>query len=323
MKPESLSKLFVKAAGFAGQNATLHVLEGLQTRLITFGELLGCSTTKSSGKDARGIEFLRKRRILFVFYVERLRASLPGVAVLTFDTKKFSPTVAVSLEELLSRLRTRSGISVPTDGGYTFSPVGFRSVDDGAEILKELASFFRDVLEVYGDACFAPKDAAQLKLADARRSSGSNPEEPPAGVDPVVWRQICERRGQPGFRKKLLAAYENRCAVTRCSVEAALEAAHLTPYSQEADYRVTNGIMLRADIHTLFDLHLIAIDPATLKVRLHPSLREAYGGLEGTPIHLPKAAMQRPDSDRLRWHFERWLQVQGLVNKVQPVGSHL
>lgn len=51
--------------------------------------------------------------------------------------------------------------------------------------------------------------------------------------------------------------------------------------------------MLRADIHTLFDLHLISIDPSTMRVRLHPTLIDSYEGLDGESVRLPTAAAQR------------------------------
>jgi HNH endonuclease len=63
------------------------------------------------------------------------------------------------------------------------------------------------------------------------------------------------------FRKKLIAAYRGRCAVTDCDAYDALEAAHILPYRGPAFDHVTNGLLRRADIHTLFDLNLIGIEP--------------------------------------------------------------
>lgn len=80
-------------------------------------------------------------------------------------------------------------------------------------------------------------------------------------IDEVTLRAIKSRRGQPEFRKSLLQAYGNKCCITGCSVISVLEAAHIIPHSEETNYKVTNGVLLRADIHTLFDLNLIGIDP--------------------------------------------------------------
>jgi predicted restriction endonuclease len=73
-------------------------------------------------------------------------------------------------------------------------------------------------------------------------------------------REIGDCRGQPEFRNRLIAAYGGVCAVTGCNAVAALEACHLAPYSGAQSNHVTNGLLLRADIHTLFDLDLIGIE---------------------------------------------------------------
>ena len=69
-------------------------------------------------------------------------------------------------------------------------------------------------------------------------------------------REITVRRGQKKFRKALFAAYRNRCAVTGSSVYFVLEAAHIDRYFGDHSNHVTNGLLLRADLHTLFDLQL-------------------------------------------------------------------
>lgn len=87
-------------------------------------------------------------------------------------------------------------------------------------------------------------------------------------------RQIACRRGQAKFREKLLAAYSGRCAITDCDAEPALEAAHIRGYLGDKEHHVTNGLILRADIHTLYDLDLIAVHPSTLVIHVGKSLKE-------------------------------------------------
>lgn len=70
---------------------------------------------------------------------------------------------------------------------------------------------------------------------------------------------IVRRQGQPAFRKKLLKAYNNRCAISRCDCPDALEAAHIRPYRGRYTNHIKNGILLRSDIHTLVDLGKIRI----------------------------------------------------------------
>lgn len=117
---------------------------------------------------------------------------------------------------------------------------------------------------------------------------------------------IKRRRGQTEFRDKLLAAYRKQCAVTKCRVEGLLEAAHIRPHSVEVNYDVSNGLLLRADIHTLFDLKLLFID-SQLKVRLAPALiASEYKDLNGREILLPHSPLELPNRDALRERFKEF-----------------
>ena len=114
---------------------------------------------------------------------------------------------------------------------------------------------------------------------------------------------IVRRRGQAAFRASLLAAYNSTCPVTGCKVEALLEAAHIIPYLGITTNHIQNGLPLRADIHTLFDLQLLAIDPETLTVLLAPSLiGSEYSELAGRSIGLPTQATHHPSREALRTH---------------------
>ncbi len=118
-----------------------------------------------------------------------------------------------------------------------------------------------------------------------------------------VLASIVRRRGQSQFRKKLLDTYDSRCAVTQCDAVDALEAAHIHPYLGDASNDVTNGLLLRADVHTLFDLYLISIDPDSMRVALSPQLRQSsYALLEGRTLGAPRIEAQAVSSDSLRWH---------------------
>jgi hypothetical protein len=117
-------------------------------------------------------------------------------------------------------------------------------------------------------------------------------------------RAIVQRRGQPDFRRKLIRAYGGRCALTRCDALAALEAVHIVPYCGPESNHVTNGRLLRADIHTLFDLDLIRIEPVNMTVVLGPALEGTmYGKLAGKSITLPAKPSDYPNHQALA---ERW-----------------
>jgi hypothetical protein len=149
-----------------------------------------------------------------------------------------------------------------------------------------------------------------VTILDARLGADEG-EEPhlieysPDGVDrrEVVNRQIRSRRGQSQFREALRKRFGDRCAVTGSSIVALLEAAHISPHRGELDNNLANGLLLRADVHTLFDLYLLAIHPQSLRIELHPSIECEYGELAGKPIRRPrgiglslKALQQRFDS---------------------------
>lgn len=106
--------------------------------------------------------------------------------------------------------------------------------------------------------------------SDAKKSTHSK-ENP---VDEITYRAIKTRRGQPEFRKALLLVYAQQCPITGCKVESVLEAAHIIPHTEETNYTISNGILLRADIHTLYDLNLIGIDGCGMVV-VSKSLQES------------------------------------------------
>ena len=71
------------------------------------------------------------------------------------------------------------------------------------------------------------------------------------------------RPEQSKFRTMLLEEYNTTCVITGCTTQAALEAAHIIPFSQDGSDTLENGLLLRADLHLLFDKGFMAIDPNT------------------------------------------------------------
>ena len=114
---------------------------------------------------------------------------------------------------------------------------------------------------------------------------------------------IYRRRGQKPFRQALLATYDYRCVITDCDAESALEACHILPYKGEQTNLVTNGLLLRADIHTLFDLQLIAIDEDTNDILIAECLKKTtYEYLTTKSIRMPTKKLDWPDKGALRKH---------------------
>lgn len=124
-----------------------------------------------------------------------------------------------------------------------------------------------------------------------------------------VLRQIKKRRGQKQFRDKLTLK-QPRCAVTKCLLTDILEAAHIMPYRNDSHNDISNGLLLRSDIHTLFDLNLLAIHPITLAIHLSPELLNS----EYTQYHLSKIDVKHklnPMALNERWEiFEENITLQ-------------
>lgn len=143
-------------------------------------------------------------------------------------------------------------------------------------------------LRTGGVETLVPEDPEPISTEDARMR---------------ILRAIHERQGGKAFRDSLLRAYDQRCAVSDCDAPDALEAAHVVPYLGQHTNRVDNGLLLRADLHTLFDRHLIAVDTEEWKVLVTPSLRRTtYGAFHGSPLRRPKRAELRPQKAGLDEH---------------------
>jgi len=116
-------------------------------------------------------------------------------------------------------------------------------------------------------------------------------------------RSIVIRRGQPDFRRKLLLAYGEQCAITQFDSPTALEAAHIAPYKGDHTNHVTNGLLLRSDIHTLFDCGLLAINTSDMTVVISPELiGTRYEFLRARELHLPLSQNDRPNIEALNDH---------------------
>jgi putative restriction endonuclease len=118
------------------------------------------------------------------------------------------------------------------------------------------------------------------------------------------------RRGQGAFRLMVMDAYERRCAVTGEKTLPALEAAHIRPYKSVESHDVANGILMRSDVHRLFDQGYVTVTP-DYRFRVSPRIRDQfhngliYYDLHERPIRLPEATEQKPDASALEWHSSK------------------
>lgn len=117
---------------------------------------------------------------------------------------------------------------------------------------------------------------------------------------------IASRRGQKAFRDNLLYYYGETCLITGPILPDMLEAAHIQPYSEGGAFELSNGLLLRPDIHTLFDLGLIGIKPEDLTIIISKSLEKTdYKYLQGKPSRIPRDLQHKIDRNALRNHKDK------------------
>jgi putative restriction endonuclease len=118
-----------------------------------------------------------------------------------------------------------------------------------------------------------------------------------------------QRLGQRSFQAVMLAAYHRRCAITGTKISPVLQAAHIRPVTAGGQHRIDNGLLLRSDVHTMFDRGYLAIDPH-FKLQVSPRLRTDFGNGEqyyakaGQLIEVPERRVDRPAREFLEWHLD-------------------
>lgn len=121
---------------------------------------------------------------------------------------------------------------------------------------------------------------------------------------------VLPRLGQGSFRLIVADAYDRQCALSTSHVLHVLDSAHIKPYAASGTHSPTNGILLRKDIHTLFDLGYITVTP-NYKVEVSKRIKEEfdngkeYYSMHGNAISLPKTEQFRPSQEMLRWHNDK------------------
>ncbi|RAI69302.1 hypothetical protein DOZ80_14215 [Pseudomonas fluorescens] len=217
-----------------------------------------------------------------------------------------------------------------TDQGHRYDLVFKRPLKAGGRLVYERYDpASHGIWELYRDdtvttkskmrtRCFSG-NLLQKELENAEKISESEGDfdfinEPDARAR--ISRAIVLRRGQGAFRRALIEAYEGTCAVTGCTAIDVLEAAHIVPYRGEHTNRVDNGLLLRADIHTLFDLGYLWIEEGNIHLVAH-LLDTEYGKLNNRKLRLPRKKADSPSADALAHHASETKKVASLVTDLQ------
>ena len=184
---------------------------------------------------------------------------------------------------------------------------------DEADWIPVPADFAPQIVQGKGyDLTIEPGLSLFRALAERRRAAPASPPELVLDRGPERYGEaqlVRPRLGQGSFRVMVTDAYERRCAVTGERVLPVLEAAHIRPYARGGEHRTDNGLLLRSDLHTLFDRGYVTVTPE-LRVEVSPRIREEfsngrdYYALHGRAIREPGSSADRPAGALLRWHNE-------------------
>jgi putative restriction endonuclease len=120
------------------------------------------------------------------------------------------------------------------------------------------------------------------------------------------------RVGQAAFKALVQEAYGRRCAVTGDKIVPVLQAAHIRPVTLDGENRVDNGLLLRSDVHTLFDCGYLGVHPESRRLLVSSRLRADWGNGEefyhraqsDQPISVPARRADHPNRDFLTWHAD-------------------
>lgn len=234
----------------------------------------------------------------------------------SFDLANGAPSF-VEMRRRIERLRPRQRGAAPASGDYEI----------GCLMLSQPVFLARD--SWIRPPADWPENAVQGSAYDLSSGEGARvwnemlaavsgrrgaevvaqpPAEPAARFgEPALVRP---RLGQGTFRISVLDAYGGACAVTGEHSLPALESAHIRPYADDGPHAVSNGLLLRSDLHRLFDKGYVGVD-ADYRFLVSDRLRSDYSNgrsyypLHGQSIRLPERPGERPDPSQLNWHLER------------------
>lgn len=184
---------------------------------------------------------------------------------------------------------------LPVPDGWSNNLVQGKSYDTGELAGQRLWQQVQPVLDYY-------RAKAPLLL----------PAAPALVLEPAArYRLALVRPEQPAFRTMVTQAYAGRCAISGEKTLPVLEAAHIIPYAEAGPSVVSNGLLLRSDLHKLFDQHYltVTVDANKLRVKVSPCIRSEFSNgkeyyqYDGKNLQvIPKAVLERPMREYLERH---------------------
>ena len=215
--------------------------------------------------------------------------------ILCFNEKKELIVILLEFEkEILSNIKNHTNL-VKWDKTHNQESIRIKVLnkgDDSFDYIKKFSQFYLDQISVGYSEIFLKDEKFEPKnINDARKK---------------IFQYIAYRQGQSKFRATLLENYKMKCSITNCDVPAALEACHIYPYMGPKTNHPQNGIILRADIHSLYDQGLIYFDENYI-VHLHGKLKisSQYKYLDGVPLkNVPKDKEKKPSIDAIKYKLK-------------------
>ena len=183
---------------------------------------------------------------------------------------------------------------------------------DRAKWIAVPESFSRNIVKFKG---YSTSDDEGRRLWEAVQDALPDTPSISAGFDDSTQARYGEpvlvrpRLGQGAFRVLVTDNYRRRCAISGERTLPALDAAHIRPFSDGGQHEASNGILMRRDIHSLFDLGYVTVSP-DMKFEVSKKIREEYENgrhyyaLHGTSIMLPDDFRRHPEQAALTWHNE-------------------
>lgn len=127
---------------------------------------------------------------------------------------------------------------------------------------------------------------------------------------------VAPRLGQGSFRALVTDAYSYRCAITNERTLPVLQAAHIKPYADGGSHELSNGLLLRSDLHTLFDQHYVTIEPNKKTLLVSRRIKEQfengrdYYALMDRPLFEPTDNVALPSPENLSYHFKHFTELE-------------
>jgi putative restriction endonuclease len=210
------------------------------------------------------------------------------------DKKNINPTIGCIVLTNPIFFKEEDWIETPSD--WSKSIVQGKSYDSEDYVGKEIWNRVERLLEKY--LTIDPLDQGRSHFLVEEGSS-------PAYGNSILAKV---RLGQGAFRVLVTDAYSRRCAITGEKTLPVLEAAHIKPYAESGPHSISNGLLLRSDMHKLFDGGYLTITD-DYKIEISSRIKEEFqNGKEYYQYHgkdlinLPEREMDKPGNIYINWH---------------------